>query len=325
MVALTALLSGCSAVTGGTAPANKPNDLGENPIRGDGDAEDPGVDGDAGESQGDGDDTAGGCDLTGTYAMEADIDVTWMGTSIVVVPILDSGNGKLRITTKLEIARAGDRYLGRVRACSTETPDFSSSTVGERYAVRFPEELWDGPDMPEWELPIQTDCNEAGCALKTETLHAVLGVDLQTPEGTWPTTWRDPRLQYRDHDGDGQPGLTVNALNVGGYTYPPVVLIPTVRAVQLMLAIRVTTAFDGTIASCDRFEGNGPGTAVETRAASCRQDDGNPCGTIDTPFSTSAGTFLDENLPKWVVKQAKWTVVRLKDDATCADVRSAAF
>jgi hypothetical protein len=324
LLALGALLSACTALTGGTAEevSRPPVDSGSPPD----DEPSLGSDGGADET-GDGDGALDGCDLTGTYAMEADIDVTWKGTSVLVVPILNMGAGKLRITTRLTIERAGDQYSGRIRACSTETPDFASDTVGERYAVRFPEALWDAADMPEWELPITVACNEPGCALKSDTLHALLGVDLDNPAAKWPETWRDPQLLYKDHDGDGYPGLTVTALNAPPlYTYPPVVIFPvTVRATSLMLAIRVTTLFDGAITSCDRFDGNGPASAVETRAASCIQDDGNLCGTTDTPLSTSAATFLDENLPKWEVEKATWTVVRLADDASCDDVRQATF
>ncbi|MFT3922769.1 MAG: hypothetical protein QM778_09560 [Myxococcales bacterium] len=223
------------------------------------------------------------------------------------------------------VERNGAGYRGHVRACSTETPDFSSSTMGELYAVRFPEELWDADTMPEWELPIEVDCLEPGCALKSDMLHALLGVDLPDPTGTWPESRKDTQLTYPDHDDDGSPGLTVDAVNSAPYSWPPVAVFPTVvRARQLMLGIRVTSMFDGTLDTCDRFEGKGPGTLVQTRAASCIQDSGDVCGSNDT-FSTSQATFLDENLPKWTVESTNWTVVRLDDDADCADVRNAAY
>lgn len=318
--------SGCTAETAGTARGKAPLQTSDSGVaEGDSDEDDDQDPGDGDGPKGEDDDSGTGCDLTGTYAMQADLNVTWKGTSIVIVPVLDMGTGKLRITTRLTIERKGNSYTGRVRACSTETPDFSSTTVGERYAVRFPDPLWDAAGMPEWELPIAFDCSEPGCAARSETLHALLGVELDDPTGPWPENRRDPRLKYEDHDDDGNPGLTVNALNDGTYTYPPVIL-GAARATELMLAIRVTSLFDGTIVSCDRLEGDGPGTKVETRAAGCIQDDGNVCGDVDVPpFVTSASTFLDENLPKWEVTKAAWTVVRLEDDADCQDVRDAAF
>ncbi len=324
--ALAALpaFGGCTAVTGGTALPGSSLDRSDSGAQ----VEDPydETPGDGDGLKGDNQDASSGCDLTGTYAMQADLDVIWKGTSIVIVPVLDPGEGKLRLATKLTIKRAGTGYTAHVRACSAETPDFSSATMGEKYAVRFPDALWDAPTMPEWELPLEIECNEPGCLVKSATLYALLGVALADPSGPWPKDRRDPQLQYPDHDGDGKPGLTVVALNGGMYTYPPVVVF-SARATELMLAIRVTSVFDGTVVSCDRLEGAGPGTAVETRAAGCIQDDGKVCGETDVPALgiTSAATFLDENLPKWEVKNAAWTVVRIADDATCADVRSAAF
>lgn len=271
-----------------------------------------------------------GCDFTGTFAVRGALDVTWDGTSIAnFLPVIAPGTGELTIATLFEVRSEGGSFVATVRACDADIPSFSSDTIMEQYAARFRLPMWDAPGMPSWPLQLHADCFEMGCPLKSDGLNALLGVDLPQPDAAWPTDRKDPQLSFPDQDGDGQPGLTLDMLNEGGFSYPPVNLTTWSRAKTLMLGIRVTMQFDGAFESCDRFSGLGLGSKVETRAATCFVEGAfgseAECSKTDPPLSVADANFLDGNLPKWTVKSARWTGVRVAAGASCEDVRAAQF
>jgi hypothetical protein len=183
--------------------------------------------------------------------------------------------------------------------------------------------------MPSWDVPVYTSCLEPGCKVVSDALNALLGVDLPDPKGAWPATRTDPMLSFPDHDGDGQPALTLRALGDMGYTYPPVNILSGARATQIMLGVRFSTVVEGSLVDCDRFSADGPGTRVETRAATCVMLDNGvekPCGTADhPPLITSEATFLDGNLPAWQVSNTSWSAVRLGAQGDCAGARAASY
>ncbi len=330
LTASVAALVGCHADIAGSSRFTEP-------VTGDGDG--IGIPGDATVKPGPSEDsgrpgandggTGSACNLTGTFGFLAELDVNWDGTSIAgFVPVIAPGAGKLTIFTLISIEQTGTELRSQVKACGSEIPTFASDSIGERYAARFRDAMWDKPMMPSWNLALRAECFDSGCSLASDTLHAQLGVDLDAPQAAWPTDRNAQGLRFPDHDGDGRPGLTLDMLKDTVFTYPPVNLASWSRAKEIMLGVRVTTLFDGVIDDCDHFTGVGPATKVETRAATCTVDRVGAeveCTKTDSPFGTSEASFLDGNLPKWEVTAARWTGVRLADTATCVDARAAQY
>jgi hypothetical protein len=278
---------------------------------------------------------APGCDLNGTYVLGAEADVDWEGTSLAgFIPVLAPGSGELHLVILLRIEDKGDGRLEAVaRACDVRVPDFASTTVGEKYAVIFPEQSWDAPSSPTWSLKLTSECNEPGCALESEQLDALVGADMDNPAGPWPSKRNARGLRFPDHDDDGYPGFTLLTLGPDdtdaageAYARPPVDVLTVERATKIMLGIRFRTRFVGVMDSCDTFTGDGPGTRIDTRAITCmRQNQLGVERECDVPSAGALGSqrdFVDGNLPAWRVLQTRWRGARIADDAGCAEARA---
>jgi hypothetical protein len=291
------------------------------------------------------------CSLPGTYALAGDLEVSWEGTNLAgFLPVLAAGSGKLRIVTLLELtANAGSAhkqtkdYKASVRACEVVTPDFSSNTAGqfasptgqpEFYGIAFADQVWEAPGMPRWETRVRAGCGQPGCIMESDSLNALIGLDLDDPTGSWPETRDDARLHFRDDDGDGNPGVTVTTRGPEGtsisgqpYTKPPVDLTLANRATQIMLGVRLETALTGSIQDCEHMDFRGSTTEVNARAITCtyatQTGAQHPCSEPSV-FDSGQASFMDGNLPLWSVGAATWKAVRLADGADCAAARSAA-
>lgn len=76
-------------------------------------------------------------------------------------------------------------------------------------------------------------------------------------------------------------------------------------------------SLSGTLQSCTQASGPAGVTHVDTRIYGCKRTGGNTDCT-----GTEAG-FLDDNQVSYQASSATYTLVKVADAATCADVRAA--
>jgi hypothetical protein len=270
------------------------------------------------------------CGLNGNFALNFGLDVVWEGTVAELgfpVPVIDRGQGMLGFVLlgKFQPTLAGG-VQGTVRVCGTTVPDFLSSTLGERYAPRFPEEMWDSISMPSFSFSASRSCAAPGCPWESQRIHAQLGSQLESPAAAWPVN--AAAAFWPDHDGDGEPGITAQMLGPGSpslageaYAYPPVQLLILPRRVnKLMLGLRMQLLLELTQTECNRLEGMTKEARVDSRAVGCATEGGSPLECSGTELA-----FLDDNLPTWVVNSSASIILgkRMEADADCADARDA--
>jgi hypothetical protein len=272
------------------------------------------------------------CALTGNFALNFGLDVVWEGTVAELsfpgpVPVIDRGQGTLGFVLlgKFQPTLEGG-VQGTVRVCGTTVPDFYSSTLEERYAPRFPEEMWDSIAMPSFSFSAARSCSTAGCSWESQRIHAQLGSQLESPAAAWPVN--AAAAFWPDHDGDLQPGITAQMLGPGApslagqaYDYPPVQLLLLPRRVnKLMLGLRMQLLLEFTQTECNRLEGMTKEARVDSRAVGCATEGGSPLECSGQELA-----FLDDNLPTWVVNSNASIILgkRMEADADCSDARDA--
>jgi hypothetical protein len=273
------------------------------------------------------------CGLSGNFALNFGLDVVWEGTVADLtfpVPVIDRGQGMLGFVLLGKFQPTLDGGLqGTVRVCGTTVPDFYSSTLEERYAPRFPEEMWDSISMPSFSFSAAHSCAAPGCPWESQRIHAQLGSQLESPSAAWPVN--AAAAFWPDHDGDRQPGITAQMLGPGSpslagqaYAYPPVqffqLLLQPRRVNKLMLGLRMQLLLELTQTECNRLEGMTKEARVDSRAVGCATEGGSPLECSGQELA-----FLDDNLPTWVVNSNASIILgkRMEADADCADARDA--
>jgi hypothetical protein len=159
----------------------------------------------------------------------------------------------------------------------------------------------------------------------------LVGLELPSPTGAWPASYDDPAITWRDHDSDGNPGITALAptsgrstscnLDYGGLPIPASGAI----AERLYVGSRLLASLDGTIVDCDTIRGNASGPAsggmpqLQGHVAGCVKTDGSACTTAEIKS-------IDDGLAgAQRVVGARFTMVRVPDSTSCAGVRARDF
>jgi hypothetical protein len=219
--------------------------------------------------------------------------------------------------------------LATVRPCGVGMPDFETernSLISELYGAYVPDDIWERPNMPSWQTSWSASCRVPGCTVFTSAIQAVIGARVTSNPYKWPTA-SEPRTDFQvvDDDGDGLPGLTFTAkgpmeVNSEGrmYAYPPVGISLSTRARKIMMAIGMRTQMEGKLESCNRVAGALTVMSVNSRALGCMGMRGQEPFTCDPNHVR----FLDENMPVWQLKSAQFRSTRIRDGATCEDVRA---
>jgi hypothetical protein len=271
------------------------------------------------------------CTLHGTFALDFQLSVFWAGTMVEIdlpvppVPLLDPGEGVLSFVLLGKFLPSVDGVQGTVRVCDAIVPDFSASLLGEHYAPRFDESIWDSISMPSFSFRAGWACDEDGCMWKSQQIHAQLGAQLDNPAGAWPTN--AAAAFWPDHDGDRQPGITAQMLGPGAYNvfgeayhYPPVHPLALRRINKLMLGLRMQLLLKLLQQpDCNHIEGVTAEASVDSRAVNCASE------IAPLECSGSELLFMDENLPAWAVNMKASTIrgVRMEENADCAAARRA--
>lgn len=271
---------------------------------------------------------AGGCNLEGTFALRTEVSIAWPGWEIVGIPILSAGEGAFTMDA-ISIVRESDKQV-EVRPCAVTIPDFQterSSNIEELYGAYVPDEVWERPSIPRWRASWSASCNQPGCTMFTGVLSAVIGANVDDDSFHWPMPGGSLEgFKVADHDGDGKPGLTFVArgpmeMNAEGraYAYPPLAPSLFARARFIQMAVGMRTQIEGKLETCDKTSGALSLMALRSRALGCS----GRRGEEDVVCSPEQVRFLDQNMPAWSVRSAKYQSIRISDKAQCAEARAA--
>jgi len=275
------------------------------------------------------------CDLLGLYGIRYVVDLTWGGRSGGLVGLTDDGRGKQVIHMLASIDSIDPQTLaltGTARVCGASLPTFYSTTLCEAYEPVFPTAMWDSDKMPRLPISGKLQCLDPGCILSIDAQTVLAGISLNNPEAPWPTSDQTPQIScaagtgvkcFPDHDGDGQPGLTVHVSTQGVvtgtattcsgmYTKRAAPLNSSITAIfggvhrtdRVMLGVRMKVGGSATLGSaCASASGSGIAEYVNSRAWSCMVQQGTynfpnftPAGPNDVCSSAEA-SFMDANLP----------------------------
>jgi hypothetical protein len=272
------------------------------------------------------------CRLEGSFAVEVLFDVDWNGTTLAgIVPLLKAGSGRIRVSARLDLRGGALRSRALVTACGAVMPDFTAGNwlVGTEYYAGFiPEESWDKPAMPRWDLGWEVGCNQPGCSIATDLLVAVIGARSAAGD-VWPgRTGPISAIMPLDHDADGDPAITLGSRdsdfrNPDGVAYEliPVTWTLATRSPRAFIPFRMTGEFHGKLDSCDALSGVVTNGGVEARCVGCvARNEGQ---TRERSCTDEEADFLDANLPDWHVSGGTWRARRVPDDANCSAVRAA--
>lgn len=276
-------------------------------------------------------DASGTCDLEGSFAVEVLFDVQWNGTTLAgIVPLLKPGAGKIRVLARLDLRGGALKSRALVSGCGATMPDFEAGNwlVGnENYAGYIPDESWDKPAMPRWDLGWNVGCDQPGCSIDTDTLVSVIGARSGAGD-VWPGR-KGPLADIVpvDHDADGSPAITLASRdsdfrNPQGIPYKliPVTWTLLTRSPRAFIPFRITGEFHGKLDTCDDFSGVVTNGSVEARCVGCvARNEGQ---SREQPCSNEEAKFLDENLPDWSVQGGTWRARRLPENAPCSEVRA---
>ncbi|MDD9937911.1 MAG: hypothetical protein OXT09_30145 [Myxococcales bacterium] len=271
------------------------------------------------------------CEPTGAYAIRAEVDVTWGGRSGGLFDLTDDGRGTIEVLIlgRIEKVGAGNDFLGTMRPCRTRLPPFYSSILCESYQPIFDDAIWDAADAPEFDTTGSFQCLNPGCVVTFNPVTSPVGIELDDPDGAWPTASQADSFNcasgegdacFPDQDLDGHPGITVSLLTSGtapgagdcsDYEFrgaplnanPFAIIDGVVRSDRLHLGVRIRLGASGRIGDdCNTAAGLGVADFVESRAASCMLEPGTnnlfeaPAGPDDI-CGGSETEFMNENLP----------------------------
>jgi hypothetical protein len=280
------------------------------------------------------------CDLLGEFGIRLVVDLAWGGRSGGLVGLTDDGRGKLvvHLLASFDSIDSGTLTLhATARSCGVSLPTFYSTTLCEAYEPVFPTTMWESSKMPSFPLNGRLQCLDPGCIVSIDAHTVLLGIELDNPEAPWPTATQTPQLScadgkgvkcFPDHDGDGQPGLTVHVTTEGvvngtfsscsgQYNKRGAPLSASIAAIfggirrtdRVLSGVRMKLGGSATIGpSCDSGSGSGIAEYVNSRAWSCLVQPGtynfpyaNQAAGPNTACTSSEASFMDANLPIYSV------------------------
>jgi hypothetical protein len=312
----------------GRADANVPPGA---PFRRDGGAPPPSSDAtpiilaepDAGKS-----DLEGRCDLQGSWALQFGFDLSLSNDAFLGVPLVERVAGRADLFARADFGTPAQRTPSIMHPCGARLPDLRVTVPfisNEVFGFYLRDETWESPALPSWPATWELPCADPGCSVNTDPLLVTLGGPSAGNELTTPSE----ALETLDHDGDGEPAVTVHLkrppeVNANGEKY---VLLPLqvgngARASRLFLIISVAVQFRGQLENCDTMSGPIPQPYFRLRLADCYTSQGG--SQPDVRCTVEQAHFVDQSLRYLgVVTAASWRARRVKPAASCADVRAA--
>jgi hypothetical protein len=294
------------------------------------------------------------CDLTGTFAALAEIDVEWdeVAAPIGTDPLLSAGSDTTRSWSIRRLVQSGAEIEVEITPCGGTSSDLCSPYYDAAFGQFVPDATWDAPEMPTfestWDLPDPDPDDDFVGPLEV----ALLGLDLDDAFDEWPSDHADSEITWLDHDGDDDDFSAVPSLPAGplgvttvmrlsghsdacdmDYEGVPIPPLGSNRASHIMTGERSQARLDGKLLSCDVMAGKlgGPDTCkgedndddvpcFDGRMRACVRTSGATC-------STSERNAFDDSLnePGTRILDARFIMERVDDDITCADVRAYDF
>lgn len=261
------------------------------------------------------------CDLSGTFAVLDELDITW-GEVRVPPPdgilVFNSGSA----TTKSWSIRQQTVQNGTLQVstipCGATSPDLCSPLFGQAFSQILPNTIWQGPNMPVGVSSMPLTDPDPGEAFVTPLTAMLGGIKFTPPEaalGPWPSF---ASTDFEDHDSDGNDGMTqqmkTGTSTVCGQNYAnlpdPIDPFTQPRIDRIYVASRLLSSYSGTITSCDRIEGNVAGPAsgkpqVNGHVAGCRKVGGAACSAaVATNLDTNGQTVSQQ------ITAARFTMIR---------------
>lgn len=289
---------------------------------GGGDTADGGNGGEGGAGASGGAGGAGGGDdcpaqASGTAANHIVVTVSWPASLGI-----EAGEGEMHIWTKAALSFDGNDVSGMAEPCGSVIPALTKTSIagGGMVQTQIPDEVWDAPEMPSYEVKGAISGFGVGATISMDPIASTVGVMMADPTNDpWPAS--GSQLMTVDHDGDGQPGIKAVPRTDDPFTAPPLDINGALdpngpRADEVYVATRTIIQLAGTRDSCTSAKGTADVTKVDSHVVGCRIKDGGYCDADQTKF-------IDDNQPKFTIKSATYEMKQVPADATCADVRAA--
>jgi hypothetical protein len=264
----------------------------------------------------------GSCEtqLTGWYALAYDLDVVYQDEAGDDSPAYDPGRGRLRMLFKAALrgtCQDEPTALTSLQLCGLTLPPLTSAAEGGWQALTVPAEAWDQPTQPEFETRVH-----AADTMDVDPTRIFLGIEPQAQGDDWPTFLdttsfdcgpeRQGSACFPDHDGDGQPGISVElpqapeastgedcgSWQLTGLRTEGVPFAPHPRASRLYLGLR--TALKGQFAfdeTCEAGAGAADAEDVALRVLDCELTSGSRCNALQA-------TYVDQHAPTFHVLHA---------------------
>ncbi len=273
------------------------------------------------------------CNMTGTFATMLETDVEWDRIAVIGITVISAGSDTLFSWSIRRQTQQGSSVNVEITECGGTQPDLCSPFFEEAYTSTIPDSVWGSATMPVATVNFTLNDPDPGDPFVTPSEVSLLGLDLTSPAGTWPAAWNSAGLTWRDHDNDGAPGFTSLAPVGGmsatcGYPYAgvPIPSNPTgARATRVYTGSRTISNLDGTLVDCNTITGQAEGPdagspLAQGRVRGCAYANGTACSTaefesLDAEASTGGQRVLD----------SRFTMVRVPDNVTCAQVRALSF
>jgi len=292
------------------------------------------------------------CDLTGTFAALAEVDVEWDEVKAGAAVLISAGSDTTVSWSIRRQVQSGDSIEVEITPCGGTSSDLCSPFYGQAFGQYVPDATWDAAEMPTFTSVMDVPDPDPDDDFVGPLEAALLGLELDDPLGDWPMANDDTAITWFDHDGDdanfsAAPDLTPKPLGVttvirttghstvcdqdyGGVPIPP---SGANRASYIMTGERSIANLEGKLVSCDVMGGKlgGPDT--------CRGEDNTddvPCfngrlrncvRTTGAACSSGEVSAFDDTLndPGTRVLASRFVMERVDDDITCAEVRAHMF
>jgi hypothetical protein len=282
----------------------------------------------------------------GIYAMKVDIDVYFRDENNNPT-LFDPGRGLITVYLKgdlTDVCEDGTGGVGTIQTCGDVIPPLYVDANCRVIQIVFPDDMWEKPMMPKIMTTGMTTGFNPDDVLSFAKAAGIYGIDIDATT-KWPTYMETPTFMckggkgdkcFPDHDGDGNPGITVKLKQDGSpgtspyecglsgtqwtYVAAPVdlgqaVLMPDDGAVETYIGLRTAIAGGGKIgADCMSGVGAAEADGFESRLYDCKLKNGMKC-------SVANANFVDKNLPNFHVLKAgevppaEWKHPRSEADA----------
>lgn len=252
------------------------------------------------------------CDLSGTFALKVTHQTSWPSNDNI-----RSGSGTHVYWLRMQGTQRRTTINEVITECGRVVPDFSASAVSETYKFHLPNSLFDGNYLPSTAADVALGSSSPGASLMLPSTALLIGTTMTDPvNGSWPTSASG--LTRVDADRDAKPGATFSYLNGGGYEHPRVdSSLFSSRAERPYSATRLVFSLNGTLNSCTQSSGSATVSHIDTRIFGC------DIAGSTRDCSSSEANFLDQNCLRYTVGSASYSLVKVADGASCAQVRAA--